>query len=157
MVKGAVCKTVIHRFESDSSLNNLRLQLLAIGTGVFTLSIVKNCRQPFLNPCEYSTHLLKLWFVPCRFQHFHSFSNKIEVFSCQGQLSNRVVLISVPVVLLIIYLNGRIVSELVRTHDLYIVLNSSQRDAFADTFHVVQRFRNFINQVLYRPSSVSVA
>ena len=71
--------------------------------------------------------------------------------------SDRIVRISVSVVYSIINLYRSIVAQFVRSHNLYIHLNSSGAYSFGDSLHVVESIATCLHEIIESPSSVSVS
>ena len=82
---------------------------------------------------------------------------QFAVISRQRHLRDGIAGVGISVVDPVVHLNRRIIPKLVRSHNLYIHLNSSGTYPLGDTLHVVQCLAASIYEVVERSSSVSVS
>ena len=82
---------------------------------------------------------------------------QLAVISRQRHLRDGIAGVGISVVDSVIHLYRRIITQLVRPHDLNIHLYSPGAYTLGDTLHVVQSLAASIHEVIERPSSVSVS
>ena len=83
--------------------------------------------------------------------------DKLAVIGGKGHLGDGIVRICISVVYPVVHFYRGIVAQLVRPHDLYVHLYGSGADTLGDSLHVVQGLATGVNEVVKRPSSVSVS
>ncbi len=83
--------------------------------------------------------------------------DKLAVISGKRHLGDGIVRICISVVNPVVHFYRGIVAQLVRPHNLYVHLYGPGADTLGDSLHVVQGLATSVNEVVKRPSSVSVS
>ena len=102
------------------------------------LAMVERDEQLVLQTINKIRNLCKLVESLQLAQHIHRLLHSLPFVRRYGHLGYRIVVIGIAIILMFIYLDGRIEAQLVGPHHLYISLNRTHRHTLADTLHLIE-------------------
>ena len=109
--KGVVCKTIFHRFKSDSSLYGKRfLQMLCSLVETFLLYYPEKIIELVPDSGQYFIQFIYITVFLVLFYDSHSCDYQVVVFVRNRGVGYRVIRIGIPVIFVIIDLYGGVIS-----------------------------------------------
>lgn len=92
-------------------------------------------------------HLGELLKVLKLAKHVNCLLHHLIVVLRHGHICDAIVLVGIAVVLVLIYLDGCVIAQFVGAHHLYVALNGTHADTFANAFHVIEGIGTGIYEV----------
>ena len=111
------------------------------------LAVVLTDSEFVLKSADHIRHLGELLEVFLLAKHVNSLLHHLIVILRHGHICNAIVLVGIAVVLVLIYLDGCVIAQFVGAHHLYVALNGTHADTFANAFHVIEGIGTGIYEV----------